>query len=95
MSRYAFDDVRAALHKHWGLSLHRGGDLTELERDGRWSRARAGWRPLASAGIRARNKSQLWVSCVPSLECRASSARTACTRAAAGDASTGGNDASA
>lgn len=36
MTRYAFDEVRAALHKHWGLSLHRGGDMTDLGRDGRW-----------------------------------------------------------
>ena len=36
MTRYAFDEVRAALRKHWGLSLHRGGDLTDLGRDGRW-----------------------------------------------------------
>lgn len=36
MVRYAFDEVRDALRKHWGLSLHRGGDLTDLGRDGRW-----------------------------------------------------------
>ena len=36
MVRYAFDEVRAALHEHWGLSLHRGGELTDLGRDGRW-----------------------------------------------------------
>jgi hypothetical protein len=35
-SRYHFDEVRAALKKHWGLALHRGGDLTDLGRDGRW-----------------------------------------------------------
>lgn len=39
MTRYAFDEVRAALHKHWGLSLHRGGDMTDLGRDGRWDTA--------------------------------------------------------
>lgn len=39
MTRYAFDAVRAALRKHWGLSLHRGGDLTDLGRDGRWDTA--------------------------------------------------------
>lgn len=36
MSRYGFDEVRSALRAHWGLSLHRGGDLTDLGRDGRW-----------------------------------------------------------
>ncbi len=36
MTRYAFDEVRAALHEHWGLSLHRGGDMTDLGCDGRW-----------------------------------------------------------
>lgn len=36
MTRYAFDEVRSALRAHWGLSLHRGGDLTDLGRDGRW-----------------------------------------------------------
>jgi len=36
MIRYAFDEVRAALSKHWGLSLHRGGEMTDLGRDGRW-----------------------------------------------------------
>ncbi len=35
-TRYSFEEVRAALHSHWGLSLHRGGDLTDLGRDGRW-----------------------------------------------------------
>jgi hypothetical protein len=34
--RYAFDEVRAALHKHWGFALQRGGVSTDLERDGRW-----------------------------------------------------------
>jgi hypothetical protein len=35
--RYAFAEVRAALHKHWGLSLHRGGaDMTDGKHDGRW-----------------------------------------------------------
>lgn len=36
MTRYAFDEVRAALHKHWGLSLHRGGDRGDDKHDGRW-----------------------------------------------------------
>lgn len=37
MKRYAFDEVRAALHKHLGLSLHRGGsDRTDGKHDGRW-----------------------------------------------------------
>ena len=39
MGRYAFDEVRAALRQHWGLVLHRGGDLTDLGRDGRWDTA--------------------------------------------------------
>ena len=39
MTRYTYDDVRAALHEHWGLSLYRGGDLTDLGRDGRWDTA--------------------------------------------------------
>ena len=33
---YAFDEVRTALHKHWGLSLHRGGEMVFGEHDGRW-----------------------------------------------------------
>lgn len=36
MPRYRFDEVRAALHTHWGLSLHHGGDLTDLGRNGRF-----------------------------------------------------------
>jgi len=36
MTRYTFDEVREALRKHWGLSLHRGGDRTDLGRDGRF-----------------------------------------------------------
>jgi hypothetical protein len=36
VARYVFDEVRAALRKHWGLSLHRGGEMTDLGRDGRW-----------------------------------------------------------
>jgi hypothetical protein len=39
MNRYTFDDVRAALHAHWGLSLHRGGEMTDLGKDGRWDTA--------------------------------------------------------
>jgi hypothetical protein len=34
--RYGFDEVREALKKEWGLDLHRGGDMTDLGRDGRW-----------------------------------------------------------
>lgn len=38
MTRYSFDEVRAALHEHWGLSLHRGGsDRTDGKHDGRWA----------------------------------------------------------
>lgn len=37
--RYSFDEVRAALRAHWGLSLHRGGELTDLGHDGRWDTA--------------------------------------------------------
>ena len=36
MARYAFNDVRAALRKYWGFSLQRGGNATDLKRDGRW-----------------------------------------------------------
>ena len=36
MTRYGFDAVRAALRQHWGLSLHKGGELSDLGRDGRW-----------------------------------------------------------
>ena len=40
MNRYTFDDVRAALREHWGLSLHRGGEMTaDLGKDGRWDTA--------------------------------------------------------
>lgn len=40
MTRYAFDEVRAALYEHWGLSLHRGGpDRIDGKRDGRWDTA--------------------------------------------------------
>ena len=35
--RYRFDEVRAALHEHWGLSLHRGGAMGgDGQHDGRW-----------------------------------------------------------
>lgn len=38
MTRYSFDEVRAALRDHWGLSLHRGGsDRTDGKHDGRWA----------------------------------------------------------
>lgn len=37
MSQYTFDEVRAALKKHWGLGLARGGvDGTDGKHDGRW-----------------------------------------------------------
>lgn len=36
MSRYTFDEVRAALAKEWGLSLHRGGQMGDGKHDGRW-----------------------------------------------------------
>lgn len=37
MRRYAFTEVRSALLKHWGLSLHRGGNgMTDGKHDGRW-----------------------------------------------------------
>lgn len=39
MTRYAFDEVRAALHDEWDLALYRGGALTDLGRDGRWDTA--------------------------------------------------------
>lgn len=34
--RYSFDDVRAAVRDHWGLSLHRGGEMGDGQHDGRW-----------------------------------------------------------
>jgi hypothetical protein len=37
--RYRFDEVKAALLEHWGLALHRGGELSDMGRDGRWDRA--------------------------------------------------------
>jgi hypothetical protein len=38
VTRYAFDEVRAALHDHWGLSLHRGSsDRADGKHDGRWA----------------------------------------------------------
>jgi len=36
MTRYVFDEVRAALSKHWGLSLHRGGEMGDDKHDDRW-----------------------------------------------------------
>lgn len=36
MSRFTFDEVRAALRAHWGLSLHRGGEVGDGDHDGRW-----------------------------------------------------------
>ena len=37
MTRYRFDEVRAALQKHWGLALYRGGDMGDDKHDGRWT----------------------------------------------------------
>lgn len=37
--RYGFDQVRAALLKHWGLTLHRGGEMAFGKYDGRWDTA--------------------------------------------------------
>lgn len=37
--KYRFEEVRVALLKHWGLRLHRGGDMTDLGKDGRWDTA--------------------------------------------------------
>jgi hypothetical protein len=34
---YRFDEVQAALRKHWGLELRRGGDMGDGQHDGRWS----------------------------------------------------------
>lgn len=39
MTRYAFAEVRAALRSHWGLSLHRGGEMGDGRHDGRWDTA--------------------------------------------------------
>jgi hypothetical protein len=36
MPRYRFEEVRAALKKHWGLALHRGGEMAFDDHDGRW-----------------------------------------------------------
>lgn len=36
MTLYGFDEVRAALRDHWGLSLHRGGGMGDGQHDGRW-----------------------------------------------------------
>jgi len=36
MRRYAFNEVRTALHSHWGLKLYRGRELGDGEHDGRW-----------------------------------------------------------
>ena len=37
--RYTFDEVKRALHGHWGLGLHRGGEWGDGDRrhDGRWA----------------------------------------------------------
>lgn len=39
MVRYRFNEVRDALREYWGLTLHRGGDMTDLGRDGRFDTA--------------------------------------------------------
>jgi hypothetical protein len=36
VTRYEFNEVRAALAEEWGLSLHRGGDMGDGKHDGRW-----------------------------------------------------------
>lgn len=36
MTRYSFDEVRAALNEDWGLGLHRGGAMGDGKHDGRW-----------------------------------------------------------
>jgi hypothetical protein len=36
VTRYRFEEVRASLQKHWGLSLDRGGRADERY-DGRWT----------------------------------------------------------
>lgn len=37
MPRYTFDEVKRALRQHWGLSLHRGGEMGDEQHDGRWT----------------------------------------------------------
>ena len=39
VTRYRFAEVSAALRSHWGLSLHRGGDMGDGTHDGRWDTA--------------------------------------------------------
>lgn len=36
MSRYSFDEVRAALDKEWGFSIQRGDKEGDGKHDGRW-----------------------------------------------------------
>jgi len=37
MTRYTFDEVRAALREHWGLALYRGESTRAADKhDGRW-----------------------------------------------------------
>jgi len=36
MTRYTFDEVKRALLKDWGLTLHRGGEMGDGTHDGRW-----------------------------------------------------------
>ena len=37
--RYDFEAVKRALNDEWGLTLRRGGEMTDLGRDGRWDTA--------------------------------------------------------
>jgi hypothetical protein len=39
MPRYTFDEVKRALHEHWGLALRRGGEMGDgdARHDGRWT----------------------------------------------------------
>ena len=37
MTHYRFEQVRAALQKHWGLGLWRGGEMGDGRHDGRWT----------------------------------------------------------
>lgn len=38
-SSYRFDEVKEALRKHWGLTLHRGGEMGDGVHNGRWDTA--------------------------------------------------------
>lgn len=39
LTKYRFEEVRAALQEAWGLSLHRGGSMGDGKHDGRWDQA--------------------------------------------------------